>query len=86
MAIAISVVRALVSEDEGVDSWSDEDEDESTLKAVKCRWKRCGAVLQSEAHGLRHMQAVHVREVVVGSFTFVKRLVVANSIQSERHP
>jgi len=63
----------LWTEDEGVDVWSGEDEDESTLKAVKCRWKKCGAVLQSKAHGLMHMQAVHVREVVVGSFVFVRQ-------------
>ena len=60
------------SKDEGVDSWSDEDEDESIIKAVKCRWKRCGAVLQSKANGLRHMQVAHVLEEVGDSFAIVR--------------
>ncbi len=59
------------SEDEDVDSFSDEDEDESSINAVKCRWKRCGAVLQSKANALRHMQVAHVREMVGSSFAFV---------------
>jgi hypothetical protein len=68
LAMPMSFTRALFSEDEGVDSRSDEDEDEdeSSIKAVKCRWKGCGAVLQSKAHGLGHMQVAHVREVVIG--------------------
>ena len=59
------------SEDENVDSFSD-DEDESSISAVKCRWKRCGAVLQSKANALRHMQVAHVREMVGGSFAFIR--------------
>jgi len=83
LAMPMSFARALLSED---DSWSDEDEDESNIKAVKCRWKGCGAVLQSKAHGLAHMQVAHVREVVIGSFAFVRQLVVTNCIHSEKHP
>lgn len=86
LAIPISFARALFSEDEGVDSWSDSDEDESSIKVVKCWWKGCGAVLQSKARGLRHMQVAHVREVVIGSFAFVRGLVMANYIHSERQP
>jgi hypothetical protein len=80
----------LWSEDEGIDGWngevSDEDEDESTLKAVKCRWKKCGAVLQSKAHGLWHMQVAHVGKVVVGSFVCGRRSVMANSHPYRKTP
>ena len=67
-------------EDEGDDAWSGEDEDDCTLEAVECRWKyasgkNCGAILQSKAYGLRHVQVVHVGEVVVGSFGFFRRAI-----------
>jgi hypothetical protein len=62
------ILRILWFEVELVDVWTGEDE--STLEVINCRWWRCGAVLQSKAHALRHLQVVHVGKVVVGSFAF----------------
>jgi len=46
--------------------WSEHDDE--ILRVVKCRWRKCGAVLQSRAHCLKHVQVAHVGELVVGSF------------------
>lgn len=57
-------------EDEGgAAAWNGK-HDDRVLKAIKCRWKNCHAVLQSRAHCLKHVQVRHVGEVVVGLFVF----------------
>lgn len=65
--------------------WSGKHDDE-TLRVVKCRWRKCGAVLQSRAHCLKHVQVMHVGELVVHSFVLRKRSVMANPIHSGRGP
>ena len=54
-------------------------DDDEILRVVKCRWRKCGAVLQSRAYCLRHVQVMHVGELVVDLFVLQKRFVMADS-------
>lgn len=66
----------------GACQWSGEhdEHDDEILRVVKCRWRKCGAVLQSRTHCLKHVQVMHVGELVVDSFVLRKRSVMANFI------
>jgi hypothetical protein len=81
--ISISFVCVFRFEDGVVEVWDDE-EDDWTFQVVKCRWRKCGAVLQSKAHCLEHVQVVHIGKAVVGSFVFERRFVMPNSIHIDR--